>query len=104
MAVAGAVPFVPGWVLRVPHRPGVYLIHDLRGPLYVGLTEDLNERFHQHYWDSHNRRLAQALAHPFGEIQFTWFLTKPHEQAPLERELIRALQPLCNDLMYRHDS
>ncbi len=104
ISVDGTVPFVPGWALRVPHEPGVYLVHDLRGPLYVGLTEDLNQRFHQHYWDSHNRLLSQALAHPCGEIRFSWILTKPREQAQLERELIRALQPLCNDLMYTHDS
>jgi excinuclease UvrABC nuclease subunit len=83
--------------MLVPRRPGVYLLHDLRGVLYVGSTRNLYRRFHQHYWLTANDLIALAMRQPFGELTFSWFLVADDTQrAALERVLIGWLQPPCN--------
>lgn len=92
------VPYNRGWALLVPHEPGVYLIRDLRGLLYIGKASDLRRRFDQHLELSHNARLVKALARPVGETRFAWVLDDQPDT--LEQTLIRAFQPLCNDRIY----
>ncbi|MEL6364107.1 MAG: GIY-YIG nuclease family protein [Pseudomonadota bacterium] len=93
----GSVPFAHTERLLVPKRAGVYLIHDLRGPLYVGATADFTRRFHEHFWLPTNAELAHAVAVPFGQTLFTWFLKADRkERFALERRLIRDLFPACN--------
>lgn len=99
----GTVAYTVGGSLSVPHKPGVYLIHDLRGVLYVGRTANLHQRYFQHYWDSHNSKVTAVLRRPVGRIEFSWITTDLSEQAQLERDLIRAIQPLCNRLLYRNN-
>ena len=97
----GTVWYRRGWALSIPEDPGVYLIHDLRGVLYIGRTGNLLRRFEQHYTSTHSRLLAQALAHPVGLTWFSWRTTiTPAEQDELERELVRRFQPPCNQLLY----
>ncbi len=93
------VPYRQGWCTLVPNAGGVYLISDLRGPLYVG-RGNLRARFDKHQEDSHNRDLRMALRNPVGETNFGWLIVGMPEQAELEKSLIRALQPLCNDILY----
>lgn len=97
----GTVKYRPGRAVVVPHLGGVYLVHDLRGVLYVGRTADLRVRFGQHFWDSHNSRLTAAIRRSIGELQFSWIVADAAEQDDLERHLIRTFQPLCNRLRYR---
>ena len=80
----------------MPRRPGVYLIHDMRGVLYVGRADSLRRRFEEHLAWSHNGDVRAALRSPVGVLHFTWSLADSLEQLELERELIRALRPLCN--------
>lgn len=92
----GTVPFRLGWALAVPLTAGVYLMHDIRGTLYIGRAESLRRRFEEHYLDSHNRSVRLALRNPVGQFLFSWVLVAVPEQMEIERELIRSLRPLCN--------
>lgn len=96
VAPDGSVPYRLGWALGVPDDSGVYLIHDLRGMLYVGRADLLRRRFEEHYLDSHNPAVRQALRFAVGQLTFSWVLVAAPEQIELERNLIRALRPLCN--------
>jgi predicted GIY-YIG superfamily endonuclease len=97
------VNYTLGGSLSVPQKPGVYLIHDLRGVLYIGRTANLHQRYFQHYWDSHNCGVTAVLKSPVGRLEFSWITTDLSIQAELERDLIRAIQPLCNRLLYRNN-
>ena len=92
----GGVLFRRSWSLGVPTRPGVYLIHDLRGILYVGRADQLRRRFEEHYLDSHNPALRTAIRTAVGQLMFSWVLVAAPEQFELERDLIRSFRPLCN--------
>src|SRR5262245_13955745 len=83
--------------MLVPQRAGVYLLHDLRGVLYVGSTSNLYRRFDQHYWLTKNDLIELAMRQPFGQLTFSWFLVADDDRrAALERLLIGWLQPPCN--------
>lgn len=93
----GTVPFRRSSDLRVPDRPGVYIIHDLRGVLYVGRTCSLRRRFQQHEGDPANPLIPTARQHPIGTLSFSWIeLADPKRRHAVEAELIAALDPPCN--------
>lgn len=96
----GTVGFQSGWAILVPSESGVYFIHDLRGFLYIGRAKDLNVRFNQHYWGSHNPGLKAALHEPLGSTQFSWIVSSREEAADLEKRYIRAFQPITNVIRY----
>ena len=96
IALDRTIKFKMGQAFLVPKEAGVYFIHDLRGIMYVGRTENLKRRFDQHFWKQKNEILVKALSHPVGELLFSWKLSVFPEQILLEREMIRALQPPCN--------
>ncbi|MGY1777736.1 GIY-YIG nuclease family protein [Geodermatophilus sp. SYSU D00804] len=98
----GTVAYVEGWALLVPATSGVYLVHDLRGFLYIGRTRNLNTRYRQHYWATHNANLVVALRHPIGQTQFSWICCDETTAVALERDLIRGFQPLCNGVRFVH--
>ena len=98
----GTVDYTMGGSMSVPRAEGVYLIHDLRGVLYVGRTVNLHTRFVQHYRASHNDRVTTVLRRPMGRLEFSWMISELGEQEEVERNLIRAIQPLCNRLLYRN--
>lgn len=86
--------------IYVPKEGGVYLIHDLRGVLYVGRTCDLYRRFHEHYWLTDNELPLLALRQSFGELTFSWVIAEnEYERADLETRLIAWLRPVCNRLL-----
>ena len=81
----------------VPEDAGVYMVHDLRGVLYVGLSRNVRQRFVQHDRLRRNRLLNLAMDRPVGVISFSWRLVGDREtRVALERHLIAALQPVCN--------
>lgn len=81
----------------VPEDAGVYMVHDLRGVLYVGLSRNLRQRFVQHDRLRRNRLLNLAMDRPVGVISFSWRLVGDRRtRVALERDLIAALQPVCN--------
>lgn len=81
----------------VPDDAGVYLIHDLRGVLYVGQSRKLRQRFVQHDRLRRNRLLRLAMSRPVGLMWFSWRLVADeNERFTFERALIAILQPVCN--------
>lgn len=46
--LTGKTELVRSGTWDVPETAGVYLIHDLRGTLYVGKSINLRKRFEQH--------------------------------------------------------
>ncbi len=98
--VDGSVMFRALQRRLVPEVCGVYLVHDLRGVLYVGRSVDLQRRCDEHRLQKANPYLALALGNPFGELRFSWIVTCDESEADrLERELISWLQPACNRLV-----
>lgn len=93
----GTVELVLTSEFMVPDDAGVYLIHDLRGVLYVGQSRKLRQRFVQHDRVRRNRLLHLAMSRPVGIMRFSWRLVADEEQrSAFERELIASLQPVCN--------
>lgn len=100
LSIDASVAFRLDRDLLVPHQPGVYLIHDLRGVLYVGRSIDLRRRFDEHFWHCDNPLLATALARPIGELQFSWCLIGLPEQVAYEKQLVNFFNPPCNRTLY----
>lgn len=98
----GTVAYLEGWALLVPAESGVYFIHDLRGFLYIGRTRNLNRRYRQHYWASHNADLVAALKAPVGQVEFSWITCDEDVAVGLERSYVHAFQPLANGIRYNH--
>jgi hypothetical protein len=96
----GTIPFRQACALSVPEDPGLYLIHDLRGILYVGRTRDLLRQFWDHYWAEGNPLLLAAAATALGDLNFSWQQVTYPRQIPYEQELIRAFAPLCHRTFY----
>jgi predicted GIY-YIG superfamily endonuclease len=96
MPLISSVPFLLSWVLLVPSQSGIYLISDERGLLYLGRSENLHQRFEQHYLGSHNKGLAEALANPVGQTEFRWACLNYVTSIKIERHLIKRLHPLYN--------
>lgn len=93
----GSVELVLTREFMVPDDAGVYLIHDLRGVLYVGQSRKLRQRFAQHDRLRRNRLLVLAMSRPVGVMRFSWRLVADEaERSAFERELIAILQPVCN--------
>lgn len=93
----GTVAFRRTSDVLVPARGGVYLIHDLRGVLYVGLSRDLHRRFREHEGQPSNPLIAEARANALGPVSFSWISVRDAlRRAAVEAELIAALDPPCN--------
>ncbi len=98
--LSGSTAFRHTRHIHVPKKGGVYLIHDLRGVLYVGRTCNLYRRFDEHYWLTDNELLALAMRKSFGELNFSWVIVEnKSEMADLENHLIAWLLPACNRLL-----
>ena len=89
--------FGEAWQIEIPADSGLYLIHDLRGPLYVGRTTDLRRRFVQHLTFSHNRGVRTALECSFGPLRFTWLLLAREDLVNAEAWMIKELKPRFNE-------
>ncbi|MER9490812.1 hypothetical protein NKI86_03145 [Mesorhizobium sp. M0320] len=60
----GSVELVLTREFMIPNDAGVYIIHDLRGVLYVGQSRILRQRFIQHDRLRRNRLLRLAMDRP----------------------------------------
>ena len=98
--LSGSTAFRHTRHIYVPKNGGVYLIHDLRGVLYVGQTRNLYRRFDEHYWLTVNELLSLAMQQSFGELSFSWItVSDERERIDLESRLIVWLRPACNRLL-----
>jgi predicted GIY-YIG superfamily endonuclease len=97
LVLDGTVPFRRTSDLLLPARPGVYILHDLRGALYVGRTISLARRFTQHEDQPANPLIDKARGSAVGPLMFSWIvLDDAKRRAAVEAELIQALDPPCN--------
>lgn len=93
----GTVPFRRSSDLLVPLDAGVYIIHDLRGALYVGRTCALRRRFQEHEFQPTNPLITQARRNAVGPLMFSWIaLGDAKRRHAVEAELVQALDPPCN--------
>ncbi len=93
----GTVPFRRTSDIHLPARAGVYIIHDLRGALYVGRTCSLLRRFQEHEFQPSNPLIGKARRKPVGPLMFSWIhLDDAKRRQAVEAELIQALDPPCN--------
>lgn len=99
--IAETVLFGRAESLLVPNQAGIYFIHDFRGVLYIGRTENLKERFDQHRWNCKNHRLKKVLKRSVGDLQFSWMLIDFPEQIQKEKELVRYFTPPCNIIKFK---
>ena len=93
----GTVPFRRASDLLIPDQSGVYILHDLRGALYVGRTTSLRRRFLQHEGEPTNPLIPTARQNPVGQLCFSWIVLADFKRLKaVEAELIIALDPPCN--------
>jgi predicted GIY-YIG superfamily endonuclease len=93
----GTVPFRRTSDVLIPARPGVYIIHDLRGALYVGRTCSLLRRFQEHELQPNNPLIGKARRNAVGPLMFSWInLEDAKRRQAVEAELVQALDPPCN--------
>jgi excinuclease UvrABC nuclease subunit len=77
----------------VPRQPGVYIIYDLGGPVYVGRSRvNIHRRLHSHLYGTGNRNIAMARrVGGASSLTFTFCCLPAAEQATVESILIAAL-------------
>lgn len=80
-------------VREVPRSPGVYIIYDLAGPIYVGRSgEDIRGRLRKHLKGDGNKNIALAKrVGAAGGLTFTYCCLPKSEQVDVERFLIATL-------------
>ena len=89
----------------VPSAEGVYFIHDKRGFLYIGESNNLRNRFLQHLQKEKNLDLVNLIKFPFGDLSFYWVTTNTKlEAVKLQKYWIRILKPLTNKINYIKNS
>jgi excinuclease UvrABC nuclease subunit len=96
----GTVPYRRGFAINVPSKSGIYLLHDLRGVLYVGQSDNLHRRFEEHYNERDNPLLVVAITKPVHELAFSWLIANRSDLDRIERRLIRCFHPVCNRKLY----
>lgn len=93
----GTVPFRRTSDVHLPSDGGVYILHDLRGALYIGRTNSLLRRFGEHEVLPANPLISLARESAVGVLYFSWItLPDARRRRAVEAELIRALNPPCN--------
>ena len=85
----------------IPRCEGVYFIHDKRGFLYIGESNNLRNRFLQHLQRERNLDLVNLIKNPFGDLSFYWVTVNTKlEAVKLQKYWIRILKPLSNKINY----
>ena len=89
----------------IPNSEGIYFIHDLRGFLYIGETNNLRNRFLQHLRREKNLDLVNLIKCPFGDLSFYWVKSNTKlEAVKLQKYWIRILKPFTNKMNYINNS
>lgn len=89
----------------VPRSEGIYFIHDQRGFLYIGETNNLRNRFLQHLRREKNLDLINLIKYPFGDLSFYWITSNTKlEAVKLQKYWIRILKPFTNKINYIKNS
>ena len=89
----------------IPKREGVYFIHDMRGFLYIGESNNLRNRFLQHLQREKNSDLTNLIKYPFGDLSFYWVKSNTKlEAVKLQKYWIRILKPFTNKINYIKNS
>ena len=84
--------------IYAPKNPGVYFIHDTRGILYIGRTENIYKRFTQHAWVRKNKNLFKLSQNPFGKLKFSWVNFKNiADTKKYESKWVELFLPVCNE-------
>jgi excinuclease UvrABC nuclease subunit len=97
----GEIPCYLSCMWRLSCNPGVYLFTDLRGPLYIGRTNNLRRRYEEHLRRPENDILDALLRNPSGQLRFVWFeIEDGKEREQLEKHLIQLLKPPSNKILY----
>ena len=82
----------------IPDKPGVYFFHDTRGPIYIGESNNLRNRFLDHLKEKKNPRLASLLKNPWGQLYFSWNKKKNKREAEhFEKKYLKMFEPICNE-------
>ena len=85
----------------IPKHEGVYFIHDMRGFLYIGESNNLRNRFLQHLQREKNSDLTNLIKYPFGDLSFYWVKSNTKlEAVKLQKYWIRILKPFTNKINY----
>lgn len=86
-------PFDEGHVSRAPASPGVYIIYDLAGAIYVGRSgSSIRDRLYRHLHGSGNRNIARAVrVGAATSLSFCYCVTLQSVQRDAEAYLIAEL-------------
>ena len=95
------IRFSLGEAIMVPKKGGIYFLHDFRGVLYVGKSENLSRRFNQHLLDCQNPLITEAIRTSIGPVKFSWMLLDLEMQTRLEKRFIRFFLPPCNRILMK---
>ncbi|WP_368263732.1 GIY-YIG nuclease family protein [Clostridium paraputrificum] len=103
LRLENTVEFTMADEILVPREPGIYFIHDLRGVIYVGRTENLLQRYRQHLYLEKNNKLKDYYRNPIDKMKFSWIYSKYPEQIELEKKYIRYFKPYCNSIYNKNN-
>lgn len=93
--------FSSSQAIYAPTTTGVYFIHDLRGILYIGLTNNFRERLKQHTWLRKNKNLLNLSKNFFGSLKFSWVEFSSYKEAKKsEKKWIKVFNPICNETLF----
>ena len=86
-------PFERPYIDRIPEKPGIYIIYDLAGPIYVGRSgSNIRRRLQTHHRGSGNRNVAMAMRIGAGSsLTFRYCLLPKSEARQVEGILIQEL-------------
>ncbi len=86
----------------LPDYSVVYIFHDLRGIYYIGETQSLSDRFHQHLNKKNNKELVQMISNPIHEGFISWIRVDTYQnRIELEKRLIKFFQPTANNILFK---
>jgi len=86
-------PFDRPYIDCTPEEPGIYIIYDLAGPIYVGRSGcNIRRRLQTHHSGSGNRNVAMAMRIGAGSsLTFRYCLLSKSEASLVEGVLIQEL-------------
>ena len=96
------VKYQQGFKYTIPESSGIYIIHDIRGPLYIGKSINLRRRYDEHFDEKSNFLIIKAYINQIGTIYFSWVTTTEQKLNILEKKLIQHFCPICNHIKFKN--